>query len=194
MFPLKFYHEAWLFHQHYIRADKEMLSLLKQPANKAAMLVHTLINAILLNTGIAIATYDVPGFAIFPVILDAVTFFSILLIEAAIYTAARRSGGSGEFWQQLRITNIYLTPLFAIFAVAFIILSLVKLPDIKLGLDLIAFVIVLYANDKKIRAVHGINNTSLPMVVYTVTTFIAYTVWILVLMSPLIFTLLFASG
>ena len=158
--------------------------------SKRIILLHAIFNVFLLHIGLLAVFISerlwVFGFLLC-LMLATVAFVSILTIEALTCLAARHTGGRGSFWVQLHLTNLYLTPIFFIFSVALAVLSTFLPPGFRIGLDFLAFPLVVYMNHRKLAVVHPSADTTLPTVVYAITSVVAYGIWVTLLVAPLLF-------
>lgn len=171
-----------------------MAEVAKNPPAKAQILAHTLANAFLLNWWIALLFFQAGAstateflfLAGYVLAIVAFTAFAILGIEWMAHKAAAFKGGKGMYWQQLAITNLYLTPLFVVFSAAIMVLVL-AFPNVKgrMPLDLLIAIVASRMNTQKISAVHGIKDW-LPDIAYGLGMLAAYVVWVLLIASPII--------
>ena len=178
----------------YLKPAEAMAEVAKNPSPKAQILAHTLANSVLLNWWIALlflqigisTVADFLFLAFYLLVITAFTAFAILGIEWVAHKAAASKGGKGTYWQQLAITNLYLTPLFVVFSAAITVLVMV-FPNlnVRMPLDLMIAIMASRMNTKKILAVHGIKD-SLPDIAYGIGMLVAYVVWTLLIASPII--------
>lgn len=181
----------------YRKPDETMLEIAKKDVDKKWILLHTLGISVLLNFGIGTMLFIFAEdlamgviYALYTLAFIALTAFSIPIIEYITYLAAKNSGGKGDYWKQLNITNHYLTLIFFVF---FIFLTLVVwiLPKEQLlFLDGISLFIVLWMNEKKIKTVHGLQKTTLANVAYFLAITAAYILWIILFMLPIYLSLI----
>lgn len=191
--------ELYKFIRIFSKPEDVITEELKKKHEKKNVLLHTLLASVILNAGIAMIFIEEPVLGIL-IALPAflLTIVSIPIIEYLTYLTARSQGGTGDYWSQLNITNIYITPIFLLFFIVFAFITIlsfsgVSLPDsFHVGLDTISFVLVIYINSKKIKLVHKIEKTLIPSIVYAITVAVAYILW-LVLVFGIIFLLLAIS-
>jgi len=175
----------------YTDTDKTVSQLALKPAQMLSVLAHTAINAAILNLGIATVFVEIPEMAVFYFVsLGTLTFLSIIAIEAATFYLGVKTGIKDGMWKQLKITNAYITPIFVVFFIFWVLSAF--LPDwFKIGLDMLAFPIVLFMNDKKIKGLYGASDIGKARLVYGAGTVIAYLCWLFLLFAPaIIFALL----
>ncbi|VVC03318.1 Uncharacterised protein [Candidatus Bilamarchaeum dharawalense] len=170
----------------FLESDRVITEELASPKPNQVSIIHLLVNAMLLNAGFAFLFIEVPVIAIFYfILLSVVTAIAIPVIEYLTYLTAKSKGGQGSFWDQLRITNIYVTPIsFAFFILMIISAFLPK--GLNFGVDFIAYACVLMVNNRKIKLIHKIDKDLLPQIVYGLTVAFAYFIWICALLLPLL--------
>jgi hypothetical protein len=169
----------------YTKTDQVMAGVAKEKPNKQMLVAHAALNAVILNLFIALAFISVPVLSvIYLVVLSAFTALAIMGIEFVTHMAAKSKGGKGSYWQQLAITNLYLTPLFSVF---FLLAALVMLifpsGNPSLPLDVAIGIVASLMNRKKIMAVHNIKD-SLPDIAYVLGMAVAYVIWIIIVIVP----------
>ena len=174
-----------------------MEEMASERADAGFVIAHALFNALLLNLGFALILFDFDPFALafFAVclaILGGWTFAAILAIEAITHFAAKASGGKGNFWNQLSITNMYLTPIFLVFFVVLFVVSLlpIEMDGLSLRLDLFAAILIVVKNGEKIKAVHKMKSTLAISAAYIISVALAYAVWIILFFLPIVLLLL----
>jgi hypothetical protein len=160
-----------------------MADEVRNKASPPAIFLHTIFNAFLLNIGVSWYLYAYSTILLmFLAYASAFTTIAILGIEFVTYLASRFRGGKGTYWQQLAITNLYLTPLFLLFIILFMVgfalsaLGFDSTFDAYVILPLIVGLIALFMNSRKILAVHKIQSL-LPGITYAVAMVVSYIIW-----------------
>lgn len=190
----------------YLEFEKEVVGLARKKPNKLLVLAHALANVGILNIGAALIKPNLtPDAAPYLYALSILTFASIIIIEAVVYRTALGQGGRrGRFWNQLEITNFYLTPVFLLFFVFFVInriglwfflldVSIYVFYGFYLAVITVFSVMVLRMNDRKIKALHGIEKTETPNLAYAIGCIMAYLAWTVVFVAFLL-TDVFSGG
>lgn len=200
---------AWLLGivEMYLRPEKKMGAIAGRAPNRFWVLMHAFANAFILNIGAVLAKSEINRQAVpYLLALFVITFVSIVAIEAITYLAAVSQGGKrGRFWNQLEITNYYLTPVFALFFVFFIVNRIgmwLFLLDVGMyvfyGLYLlfvvIFFGVILQMNNKKIEVLHCMDRTEFPNVVCMAGCALGYLIWTVVLVLFLLADVLPAAA